>query len=576
MATGIRLRIMRLLVAINLVILSRLSQYSANAAAGGDYPFLKNASAAPPVATDFDYIIVGGGTAGCPLAATLSLNYSVLLLERGNTPYGNPDIESAANFGKLISNIQGNTWFSPVQSFQSQDGVFNRRARVLGGGSSINAGFYSRASDDYVSRAGWDAGMVASAYEWVESVVAFFPRLQQWQTAVRDALLEVGVGPDNGRTYKHASGTKVGGSIFDEAGKRHTAADLLQFANPNNITVLLFANVHRILFAPPVPGSPPRAIGVVFSDVLGFQHQASLRQVEGSEVILAAGAIGSPHLLMTSGIGDADVLGPLGIPIVVNLTGVGKDMADNPANAIYVPSPNPVEVSLIETVGITNFGSFIETASGSQASLSQVGSLGIMAPWFRSEELVVKYAEALNNLPVRTQQILGQAGVILQKVDGPSSKGNLTLNQSNIEDNPLVQFNYFSEPEDLYTCIESTRMVKQILETEAMRNYTYTTLPETILNNAELVGNLIPTRLDVDTLSEWCRNTVITIWHYHGGCGVGTVVDNEHRIIGAVGIRVIDGSTFNSSPGTNPQATVMMLGRYMGLKIHQDRQRAVR
>lgn len=317
----------------------------------------------------------------------------------------------------------------------------------------------------------------------------------------------------------------------------------------------------------PVPGSPPRAIGVVFSDVLGFQHQASLRQVEGSEVILAAGAIGSPHLLMTSGIGDADVLGPLGIPIVVNLTGVGKDMADNPANAIYVPSPNPVEVSLIETVGITNFGSFIETASGSQASLSQVGSLGIMAPWFRSEELVVKYAEALNNLPVRTQQILGQAGVILQKVDGPSSKGNLTLNQSNIEDNPLVQFNYFSEPEDLYTCIESTRMVKQILETEAMRNYTYTTLPETILNNAELVGNLIPTRLDVDTLSEWCRNTVITIWHYHGGCGVGTVVDNEHRIIGAVGIRVIDGSTFNSSPGTNPQATVMMLGRYEITKL---------
>ena len=212
---------------------------------------MKNASAAELVATDYDYIIVGGGTAGCPLAATLSLNYSVLLLERGNTPYGNPEIENAANFGELISNIHGNTWFSPVQSFQSQDGVFNRRARVLGGGSAINAGFYSRASDDYVRTAGWDVGMVASAYAWVEAAVAFFPRLQQWQSAVRDALLEVGIGPNNGNTYEHMEGTKVGGSTFDEAGKRHTAADLLQHADSNNITVLLFANVHRILFAPP-------------------------------------------------------------------------------------------------------------------------------------------------------------------------------------------------------------------------------------------------------------------------------------------------------------------------------------
>ncbi|KAG0610692.1 hypothetical protein M758_7G084400 [Ceratodon purpureus] len=562
-----------------LLCVSRLSAYSAVQAAvnmrleGGDYPFLKNASAAPPAVTDFDYIIVGGGTAGCPLAATLSLNYSVLLLERGNTPYGNPDIENAANFGQLISNFHGNTWSSPVQSFQSQDGVFNRRARVLGGGSAINAGFYSRASDGFVRRAGWDAGMVASAYAWVEAIVCHFPRLQQWQSAVRDALLQVGIGPNNGDTYEHLSGTKVGGSIFDEFGKRHTAADLLQYANPNNITVLLFANVHRILFAPAVPGIPPRAIGVLFSDNVGIQHQALLRQSQHSEVLLAAGAIGSPHLLMLSGVGDADILKAHGIPNVLNLPGVGQGMADNPANAIYVPSPSPVEVSLIQAVGITKFGSFIETASGSQASLSQVGSLGIMAPWFRSEGLAMGYAEALRNLPLRTQQILGQAGVILQKVDGPASVGNLTLNKTNVEDSPVVRFNYFSSPEDLFTCVESTRVVQQILQTSAMKNFTYTTMPETIVNNAELVGNLVPEKQDVDTLAEWCRNSVITIWHYHGGCRVGSVVDpDSHQVIGVDGLRVIDGSTFNSSPGTNPQATVMMLGRYMGLKIHGNRQ----
>ncbi|KAG0610196.1 hypothetical protein M758_7G045600 [Ceratodon purpureus] len=414
--------------------------------------------------------------------------------------------------------------------------------------------------------------MVASAYAWVEAAVAFFPRLQQWQSAVRDALLEVGIGPNNGNTYEHMEGTKVGGSTFDEAGKRHTAADLLQHADSNNITVLLFANVHRILFAPPESGSPPKASGVVFSDSSGVRHQAFLRQGPWSEVLVAAGAIGSPHLLMLSGVGDGASLRAHDIPVVLNLPGVGKGMADNPANAIYVPSPIPVETSLIQIVGITDFGGYIEAASGAQASLSQVVSLGTVAPGLRNEAVMLQYAEALKYLPHEIQRILGQAGVILQKVDGPASSGSLSLNEINIEDSPLVRFNYYSAPEDLFTCIETTRVVQQILNTEAMRNFTYTSFPDTIRRNAEMIGNFMPANLDVITLAEWCRNTVTTIWHYHGDCQVGSVVDKDYRVVGAAGLRVIDGSTFDSSPGTNPQATVMMLGRYMGLKIHQDRQ----
>lgn len=94
-----------------------------------------------------------------------------------------------------------------------------------------------------------------------------------------------------------------------------------------------------------------------------------------------------------------------------------------------------------------------------------------------------------------------------------------------------------------------------------MKDFTYTSFPYSALNNTKLIGNVMPSEQDVKTLSEWCRNTVTTIWQYHGGCQVGRVVDAEYRVIGAHGLRVIDGSTFNSSPGTNPQATVMMLGR---------------
>lgn len=91
---------------------------------------------------------MGGGTAGCPLAATLSQNYSVLLLERGGSPYGNPNISHMQNFHISLADTSPS---SANQAFISTDGVINARARVLGGGTCINAGFYTRASPRYVS-----------------------------------------------------------------------------------------------------------------------------------------------------------------------------------------------------------------------------------------------------------------------------------------------------------------------------------------------------------------------------------------------------------------------------------------
>ncbi|KAH9300648.1 hypothetical protein KI387_012231, partial [Taxus chinensis] len=82
----------------------------------------------------------------------------------------------------------------------------------------------------------------------VEEKVANRPIVGQWQTAVHDALIDVGVVPDNGFTYDHISGTKIGGSIFDNKGNRHTAADLLEYGNPQKLTVLLRATVHKVSF----------------------------------------------------------------------------------------------------------------------------------------------------------------------------------------------------------------------------------------------------------------------------------------------------------------------------------------
>lgn len=205
---------------------------------------MQEATKAPPV-SDYDYIIIGGGTAGCPLAATLSQDFNILLLERGGSPYGNKNITNLATFTATLTDKSPT---SPSQSFVSEDGVVNARARVLGGGSCLNAGFYTRASPEYVQRAGWDSDLANRSYRWVEKVVAFEPPMLQWQSAVRDGLLEVGVLPYNEFTFDHIYGTKVGGTIFDHNGHRHTAADLLENANPRGLTVLLHATVHRILF----------------------------------------------------------------------------------------------------------------------------------------------------------------------------------------------------------------------------------------------------------------------------------------------------------------------------------------
>ncbi|XP_022882091.1 protein HOTHEAD-like isoform X2 [Olea europaea var. sylvestris] len=537
------------------------------------YSFMHQATSAPALSY-FDYIIIGGGTAGCPLAATLSQNATVLLLERGGSPYGNPNITNLGAFGRSLSDLSPS---SPSQRFISEDGVINARARVLGGGSCLNAGFYTRAEHRFVNDAGWDGRIVNESYRWVEKKVAFEPPMKQWQSAVRDGLLEVGVHPNNGFTYDHLPGTKVGGTIFDGDDHRHTAADLLQYANPGGLTVLLHASVHKILFK--VKGKKrPIAHGVVFRDASGKRHRAYLKKGSKNEIILSAGALGSPQMLMLSGVGPSDHLKAHNITVVLDQPLVGQGMSDNPMNAIFIPSPNPVEVSLIQVVGITYFGSYIEAASGENFAggadygmfSPKIGQLSTVPPKQRTPEALAKAIEAMEAL----EPAVFRGGFILEKVMGPTSRGHLELRTKNPNDNPSVTFNYFKEPEDLQRCVNGLKIIENVIESKAFSQfrYDYLSLPVLLNMTANAPINLLPKHANLSTsLEQYCKDTVMTIWHYHGGCQVGRVVDRDYRVLGVEALRVIDGSTFKHSPGTNPQATVMMLGRYMGLRILRER-----
>jgi hypothetical protein len=95
---------------------------------------------------------------------------------------------------------------------------------------------------------GWDAELVNKSYPWVEKQIVHRPTFSHWQRALRDGLLDAGVSPFNGFTFEHKYGTKLGGTIFDRFGRRHTAAELLASGNPNKLTVLIYATVQNIVF----------------------------------------------------------------------------------------------------------------------------------------------------------------------------------------------------------------------------------------------------------------------------------------------------------------------------------------
>ncbi|XP_030543147.1 (R)-mandelonitrile lyase-like isoform X2 [Rhodamnia argentea] len=476
----------------------------------------------------FDYIIVGGGTAGCPLAATLSEKFSVLLVERGGSPYGNPLVMDRKYYGFSLLNTD--EYSSVAQSFISTEGVPNHRGRVLGGSSAINGGFFSRANADFVKRVGWDVEQVEDAYRWVESRVVFQPELTPWQFVAEFGFLEAGIFPYNGYTLEHLEGTKIGGSVFDNYGTRHTSADLLEAGHTENLTVLLNSTVRNLLFCNQSDNNETRGNGIAFikSDgSLEESYEAYLNRANDStlfsEVILAAGSLGSPQILLLSGIGPPKHLKKFNISLLSGLRGVGRGMQDNPCVALLADAkpqnrlPEPPVVA-----GIAHDLKFII-----EAGILPVSHNSTRMP------VAVKYAF-------------------------PASRGRLKLNSTDPRKNPTVTFNYLSKEEDMKACTEMAQLLQRVVRSQAVSVFLGVEHKEEELSGGE-------------ELAKYCKQNVRTFYHYHGGCGVGSVVDEEYRVYGVTGLRVVDGSTFLESPGTNPMATLMMLGRYQGIRILRER-----
>ena len=191
----------------------------------------------------------------------------------------------------------------------------------------------------------------------------------------------------------------------------------------------------------------------------------------------------------------------------------------------------------------------------------QIGQLSTIPPKQRTKEAIEAYRRSKRNLP--REAFMG--GFILEKIASPLSKGQLRLINTNVDDNPSVTFNYFDHPRDLERCVNGIRVVEKLVRSKHFTNFTQCdkeTVDKLLNMSVTANVNLIPKQTnDSKSLEQFCKDTVITIWHYHGGCHVGKVVSPDYKVLGVHSLRVIDGSTFTESPGTNPQATVMMMGR---------------
>ncbi|MBI1296033.1 choline oxidase [bacterium] len=500
--------------------------------------------------THFDYIIIGGGTAGSVIAARLAEDPTcrVALLEAGPSDEGDPRIlEARAWMGLLGSELDWDYVIEPQARGNST--IRHSRGKMLGGCSGHNSCIAFRPPDADLRRweaqgaAGWGPAEMAHFYEKVRErvFIAEPPGTNSLNEAAVSAAQAVGL-PRVAFANNGAFGPGAG--IFKlniKEGIRQSAsvAYLHPLAElPNNLTILTGTQVYRIVL-----DEQNRAIGV---------DSSRGRIYADREVILCAGAFGSPQLLMLSGIGPAHQLADVGVRVCVDLPGVGANLMDHPEGVIVWESvrPIPEPISQYWEVGV-----FAHTGvDPADAELPDLMlHFGLMPFTWNTQPLGFPTAQ--------------HGFSLTPNVCRARSRGTVRLRTSHPNDVPRIDFQYFTDLEgyDEQVMVEGVKLARRMAAASPLRDWVA----------RELAPG--PEILDAAAISEYVRRTANTVYHPAGTCRMGAVddpavvVDPQLRVQGVENLRVADASIFPSLTTVNPAITVMMIGEKCAQQTKDDR-----
>ncbi|KAK7682585.1 hypothetical protein QCA50_014385 [Cerrena zonata] len=560
----------------------------------------------------YDYIIVGGGTAGCVLASRLSEDHgvTVLLIEAGPSK-GSILTRSPLTWTKNFKTGIDWAYHSSSPELNNGNDFHMARGKVLGGTGAINALIYDRCfPEDYDSWArsgctGWSFKDIEPYFRKAEGYDpnGFFTTVDlsekgtngPWKIRQTPSLapivdLTIEACKNIGMPYvedMNATNRAIGigrmAGIIDSAGRRSSSATA--YLTPNvlsrpNLTVATNTNVEKILFS--VNEDTPRAIGV---QVATSDKTPKYRIAATKEVILSAGAISSPHLLFVSGIGSAEELKLADVPLVKDVPAVGKHLLDHVTSGPVILRSKPGM-----TIDDLNHSPFFAISSLLKWVWNGSGLLGRMAigsvAFARSDDSkivdtnigVVKDLSSGPNSPDMELMIspaivpsffqFGKSGeyglTIAASALKPESEGAMRFRSGNIYDRPVLNGGYLSSESDVNILIRGVRLIIKLAHTEPLKSQLEFRYDNKNQKDYFWMCDQDPDKLTDEEIRTFIKRNGHPSFHPVGSCRMGqderdTVVGPDLRVHGIRGLRVVDSSIFPEHVSGHPAAPAVMV-----------------